>query len=119
MFLNDCYPRPTRGYSSPQRLNLRQGTGWGALGFAAGDEEGFIGQHAGELLVIVDEASGNRHARKLGAADRPRSDTVFNLGYDEEVAKTYPFVARLTPGWPHTANPVHRKRQMADQARAG
>ena len=51
----------------------------------------------------------------VGAADRPKSATVFNLGYDEEVAKTYPFVAKLTPGWPHIANPVHRKRQMANQ----
>jgi sterol desaturase/sphingolipid hydroxylase (fatty acid hydroxylase superfamily) len=46
-----------------------------------------------------------------GPKDRPRSATVFNLGYDEEVAKSYPYVAKLTPGWPHTANPVHRKRQ--------
>jgi phage terminase large subunit len=48
----------TRGYSSPQRLIVKQGTGWGALGFAAQYEEGFSGQHAGDLLVIVDEASG-------------------------------------------------------------
>jgi len=41
---------------------------------------------------------------------------VFNLGYDEEVAKTYPFVARLTPNWPYTANPVQRKREAAGQA---
>jgi hypothetical protein len=48
----------TRGYSSPQRLTVRQGTDWGALGFSAQFEEGFSGQHAGELLVVVDEASG-------------------------------------------------------------
>ena len=48
----------TAGYNSPQRLTLKQGTGWGALGFAAQYEEGFSGQHAGDLLVIVDEASG-------------------------------------------------------------
>jgi hypothetical protein len=48
----------TRGYSSPQRLVVRQGTEWGALGFSAQLEEGFSGQHAGDLLVIVDEASG-------------------------------------------------------------
>jgi hypothetical protein len=52
------YDHLTRGYSSPQRLTVRQGTGWGALGFAAAAEEGFSGQHAGDLLVIVDEASG-------------------------------------------------------------
>jgi len=44
--------------------------------------------------------------------DRPRSATVFNLGYDEEVAKNYPYVAALTPNWPHTANPVHRQREF-------
>jgi hypothetical protein len=48
----------TQGYTSPQRLAVRQGTDWGALGFSAQFEEGFSGQHAGELLVIVDEASG-------------------------------------------------------------
>jgi hypothetical protein len=48
----------TRGYTSPQRLTVRAGTDWGALGFAAQCEEGFSGQHAGALLVIVDEASG-------------------------------------------------------------
>ncbi len=45
--------------------------------------------------------------------DRPRSATVFNLGYDEDVAKDYPYVAALTPDWPHTANPVHRQREFA------
>lgn len=48
--------------------------------------------------------------------DRPRSGTVFNLGYDEEVAKDYPYVASLTPNWPHTANPVHRRREAATSA---
>ena len=46
---------------------------------------------------------------------RPRSETVFNLGYDEEVAETYPYVAALTPNWPHTANPVHRQREDMKQ----
>jgi hypothetical protein len=48
----------TRGYSSPQRLTIQEGTDWGALGFSAQFEEGFSGQHAGELLVVIDEASG-------------------------------------------------------------
>ncbi len=48
----------TEGYTSPQRLTVKLGTDWGALGFAAAHEEGFSGQHAGDLLVIVDEASG-------------------------------------------------------------
>jgi hypothetical protein len=52
------YDHLTDGYSSPQRLVVREGTEWGALGFAAKTEEGFSGQHAGELLVIIDEASG-------------------------------------------------------------
>ncbi len=55
----------------------------------------------------------------VGAADRPKSATVFNLGYDEEVAKQYPYVAKMTQGWPHTANPVHRKRQAAAAQQAG
>jgi hypothetical protein len=52
------YSSITRGLGSPQRLVIKEGTDWGALGFAAGYEEGFSGQHDGELLVIVDEASG-------------------------------------------------------------
>jgi hypothetical protein len=52
------YDHLTRGYSSPQRLTVQQGSDWGALGFSAQFEEGFSGQHAGDLLVIVDEASG-------------------------------------------------------------
>ena len=52
------YDHLTEGYSSPQRLTVKLGTDWGALGFAAQYEEGFSGQHAGDLLVIVDEASG-------------------------------------------------------------
>ncbi len=50
-----------------------------------------------------------------GAAARPRSASVFNLGYDEEVAKSYPYVARLTPNWPFNANPVHRRREQTQQ----
>jgi len=45
--------------------------------------------------------------------DRPHSATVFNLGYDEDVAKTYPYVAELTPNWPPPANPTQRRREMA------
>ena len=52
------YDHISEGYSSPQRLTVEMGTDWGVLGFAAQKEEGFGGQHAGELLVIVDEASG-------------------------------------------------------------
>jgi hypothetical protein len=48
----------TEGYSSPQRLAVRAEDKWCALGFAAKAPEGFSGQHAPDLLVIVDEASG-------------------------------------------------------------
>jgi sterol desaturase/sphingolipid hydroxylase (fatty acid hydroxylase superfamily) len=51
-----------------------------------------------------------------GAAARPRSAAVFNLGYDEEVAKSYPHVAKLTPNWPYNTNPVTRKRDEAAAA---
>jgi hypothetical protein len=52
------YDHLTAGFNSPQRLVVQRGTEWQALGFAAQYEEGFSGQHAGDLLVIVDEASG-------------------------------------------------------------
>lgn len=52
------YDYLTEGYGSPQRLVVCKDTQWGALGFAAKSAEGFSGQHAGESLVIVDEASG-------------------------------------------------------------
>jgi hypothetical protein len=52
------YIHLTEGYSSPQRLSRSVTTRWEALGFAASTTEGFSGQHAEELLVIVDEASG-------------------------------------------------------------
>jgi phage terminase large subunit len=52
------YDHLTQGYGSPQRLQLRSGTEWQALGFACKSEEGLSGQHAADLLVIVDEASG-------------------------------------------------------------
>jgi hypothetical protein len=48
----------TEGMGSPQRLVVRDGGDWQALGFAAGSPEGFSGQHADQLLVIVDEATG-------------------------------------------------------------
>lgn len=48
----------TDGYASPQRLDVRANSSWGALGFATKGSEGLSGQHAPELMVIVDEASG-------------------------------------------------------------
>ena len=80
-----------------------------------------------ELVIRTQAMSGNFGITNLwwdkvlgtfyeGPKDRPRSATVFNLGYDELVAKSYPYVARLTPNWPYNANPVQRKREAAGQA---
>jgi hypothetical protein len=91
------YDHLTRGYSTPQRLTVQQGTGWGALGFAAQYEEGFSGQHAGDLLVIVDEASGisapiwsaiyGLAATRLVVAGNPiRYDCHFRELYDRAAA---------------------------------
>jgi hypothetical protein len=55
------YDHLTVGFGSPQRLSVRKGADWGALGFACKTDEGLSGQHAGELLAIVDEASGVDH----------------------------------------------------------
>lgn len=52
------YDHLTQGFGSPQRLTVRAGSDWQTLGFACKSDEGLSGQHAGELLVIVDEASG-------------------------------------------------------------
>jgi hypothetical protein len=52
------YAHLTQGYASPQRLELVPGNEWCAIGFAAGTQEGFSGQHQAEMLVLVDEASG-------------------------------------------------------------
>lgn len=87
------YHHLTRGYGSPQRLDLEEGAHWGALGFAAKGTEGFSGQHAGDLLVIVDEASGladeiwaaieGLGARKLVIAGNPiRYDCHFRALHD-------------------------------------
>jgi sterol desaturase/sphingolipid hydroxylase (fatty acid hydroxylase superfamily) len=53
-----------------------------------------------------------------GAKDKPRSSTVFNLGYTEDVAKSYPYVARMTPNWPYNTNPTQRKREASSAAAA-
>jgi hypothetical protein len=46
----------TQGYVSPQRLDLPNGNS--AIGFACKTNEGISGQHARNLLFIVDEATG-------------------------------------------------------------
>ena len=47
----------------------------------------------GITTFAVDKALGTYYER---ARDRPRSPHVFNLGYDVEEAKRYPWVAELT-----------------------
>ncbi len=42
--------------ASPQTVDL--GSGWAALGFSTTNVERMSGQHAGQLLVVVEEASG-------------------------------------------------------------
>jgi hypothetical protein len=50
------YEHLSQGFGSPQRLMVKDG--WGAIGFACKSTEGFSGQHAADMMVIVDEASG-------------------------------------------------------------
>ena len=105
----------TAGYNSPQRLVVKMGTDWGALGFAAQYEEGFSGQHAGELLVIVDEASGvaapiwsaihGLAASRLVAAGNPiRYDCHFRELHDLATSSLVlcPFVPCFVMGRPRT-----------------
>jgi phage terminase large subunit len=71
------YDQLTTGMGSPQRLVVRGGTEWQAIGFAAGSGEGFSGQHAAELLVVVDEATG---------VDEPIWDAIHGLASTRLVA---------------------------------
>lgn len=50
-------------------------------------------------------------------SERAKSPTVFNLGYTEEVAERYPWVARLSGGVA-TGHPVDRIRKAQAEARA-
>jgi hypothetical protein len=52
------YQHLTSGYTSPQRLTIDALARWEMLGYAALSTEGFSGQHAADLMVVVDEASG-------------------------------------------------------------
>jgi len=47
--------------------------------------------------------------------EKPRSETVFNLGYDESIAIKYPYVAELTPEWPYVADPVKRQKMHQEK----
>jgi hypothetical protein len=52
------YETLTAGLASPQRLVIDGLNRWECLGWSANQSEGMAGQHGGELLCIVDEASG-------------------------------------------------------------
>jgi sterol desaturase/sphingolipid hydroxylase (fatty acid hydroxylase superfamily) len=68
------------------------------------DEDG----NYGITTFFWDKAFGTYYDRAKG--DRPqKSPTVFNLGYDEDVAKEYPWVAELSGGVA-TGHPRQRDR---------
>lgn len=56
----------------------------------------------GITTALVDRLAGSLSA---GTRDRPHSPTVFNLGYDAEEARRYPWVAELTGAPPRDRPP--------------
>ena len=56
----------------------------------------------------VDRALGTYYDK---AKDRPRSPTVYNLGYDQETAQKYPWVAEITGSAPQDRPPSAREQQ--------
>ncbi len=62
----------------------------------------------GITTFAVDRAFGTYYDK---AKDRPRSPHVYNLGYDEEKAKKYPWVAEKSGGPPMARPPSAPKRQ--------
>lgn len=122
------YDTLSAGSASPQVLEVRRGTAWKALGFAAQTEEGFSGQHAGDLLVIVDEASGVReeiwsaihglNATRLVVAGNPiRYDCHFRELH--ELASTRPDQAAsvtITSLESPDADKLHSPVGMADRS---
>jgi hypothetical protein len=88
--------QPSEGHAIPQRLELEPD--WYAIGWSAKKAESFSGIHGGNLLVVVDEASG---------VEDPIWDAIESLGYDCLLA---------------LGNPIHsegRFKQLADLAKAG
>lgn len=84
------------GHAIPQRLEL--GPEWYAMGWSAKKPESFSGVHGGEILVIVDEASG---------VEQPIWDAIESLGYSSLLA---------------LGNPIRSGghfRALFEQARAG
>ena len=68
--------------TSPHTVTL--GPGWQALGYSTTSIERASGQHAGQLLVIVEEASG---------LDKEMWDAIESLGYTKLVAIGNPLKA--------------------------
>lgn len=73
-----CLPRPTisQGIKTSPHV-VRLADGWQALGFSTTSVERASGQHAGELLVLVEEASG---------VEQEVWDAIDSLGYTKLVA---------------------------------
>lgn len=56
----------------------------------------------GITSMFCDQLAGTGYAK---ATDRPKSPTVFNIGYTEEMARLYPWVAELSNNTRGDANP--------------
>jgi hypothetical protein len=124
----------SRGFGSPQRLVVSQATRWEAIGYAANTTEGFSGQHAGDLLVIVDEASGitapiwsaihGLNATRLVVAGNPiRYDChfreLFELAASTETIAVVPISALDSPHASEDHSPVGLvSRTFLNQMRA-
>jgi sterol desaturase/sphingolipid hydroxylase (fatty acid hydroxylase superfamily) len=61
----------------------------------------------GITSFAVDKALGTYYDK---AKDRPRSPTVYNLGYDVEKAKKYPWVAEESGHMPRDRPPSARQQ---------
>jgi hypothetical protein len=84
--LRSFNPKLSQGIkTSPQLLELAPG--WGALGFSTTSIERASGQHGGQLLVVVEEASG---------IDQEIADAIESLGYTKLVLIGNPIRA---DGW--------------------
>lgn len=64
----------------------------------------------GITTPVVDLLAGSFSG---GVQDRPRSRTVFNLGYDAEEARRYPWVADLTGAPPRDRPPGPREEAVS------
>jgi hypothetical protein len=72
------------------------------------DEDG----NFGITNFVPDRLFGTLYER---AERKAKSPTVFNLGYTEEVARQYPWVARLSGGVIANSHPRQRAQAAANQ----